>query len=122
MPPCICLLCRVYQQVQLYGQKLRVVVEAVGVSGAAVGAVVHHDGAALTAVQPAHFALLAAATPLRVHAMASDSVPVKHAQHHQRHQQQRHQAHQDHWPQDLDLFSRVHNWRDGTQYNTSGFI
>ena len=55
-------------QIQLYGQWLCVVVEVVGVCGAAVGAVVvHHDGAGVTAVQPPlGLALLAAPLPLLV--------------------------------------------------------
>lgn len=72
-------------------------VEAVGVRGVAVRAVVvRHDGARVAAVQPFLLALLDAALPLlAVRAPAVRPVPVEHGQHHQARDQQGQQADED---------------------------
>ncbi|TNN34922.1 hypothetical protein EYF80_054915 [Liparis tanakae] len=77
-------------ELQLDGQQLRVVVEVVGVRGAAVRAlVVDHDGVRVAEVQAAPLAL-GAGLPLPV-----DPVAVEGGDDHDGHEQQRHQAHQD---------------------------
>ncbi len=104
----------VYQQIQLYRQWLRVVVQAVGVRRAAVRPIViHHDGTGITAVQPTGFwlALLNVALPLLVeHALSMDSVPVEHSYNHNSHHQQGQQALQNHRHQRI-ILSRILNWK-----------
>lgn len=101
-----------YQQVQFYGQRLSVVVEAVGMCRAAVRSIViQHDSTGVTAVKPGFWlSLFNVAFPLLAeHALPIGSVPVEHSCHHSPHHQQRQQAHQNHRHQWIVRW-RVHHW------------
>lgn len=108
-----------YQQIQLYRQRLCVVVQAVGMSRAAVGLIVIcHDGAGVTAVQPTGYWLalkVKAALPLAVGTpLPMDSAPVEHSKKRDHHHQQGQHAHQNCRHQIVVglqwIWSWIHSW------------